>query len=60
MHELVLDPVPGDELAAFEPRDRGWRSAIDFADELHRPVGTTFHEQLLDGGGLSWKMKGRD
>lgn len=55
VHEFVLDAVANDELGAFEPGDGGWWSAIDLADQLDRPIGTTLHEQLLDGGGLSCK-----
>lgn len=53
VHELVLDSIAGDNLATLVPGDR-WRwSAIHFADQLHRSIGTSLNQQLFDGGRLS-------
>lgn len=60
VHELVLDSIAGDDLATLVPGDR-WRwSAIHFADQLHRSIGTSLNQQLFDGGRLSCEARERE
>lgn len=57
VHKLVLDSIAGDDLATLVPGDR-WRwSAIHFADQLHRSIGTSLNQQLFDGGRLSCEQE---